>query len=535
MKLNLLKKLSFAVIGILATQQLSAQCNPTTASGVLNINNVNTTILNGGDMWWDLIGQAKYEVPKGSGKNALFAGALWVGGLNVNGSLQFAGQTYRQTGNDYYAGPLDATGNLIANNCASWDRVFSVTKQEIEIFLNSGTISQNLRDWPGKGSIGANGLIQDLAPFEDANGDGVYNPDDGDYPKIKGHQALWYVFNDVGNIHSATNGSIIGIEVQVMAYAFSSNNQLDNSTFYDYSIIKKSPGVLADAYIGFFVDSDLGNPQDDYTASHSSKRLGIVYNGDALDEDNNGTLGYGVNPPAIAYKLISTPIGANNNEMPLAAFMAPNSNNNQTGMPSLATEYYNYLKGNWKDGTSATLGGNGYDVSSQNIYPYNYDMAVDSINWTECNNNNAPNDRKMLLSVGPINLNQNQVYNFTNAAIWVPNATGINCNNLNIVVDETDIVEQLLKDSLAANTLGIKQLSNKAIKVFPNPSFGDFTIELPSKETFTVQVYNLKGQLVSNLDRQFGRVQISNLANGTYHVSVKNAKEFYTSKLIVIN
>src|SRR5690348_16351615 len=40
-----------------------AGCEPPTAQVDLDINNVRTTILNGGDMWWNL-NSAKYEIPK---------------------------------------------------------------------------------------------------------------------------------------------------------------------------------------------------------------------------------------------------------------------------------------------------------------------------------------------------------------------------------------------------------------------------------------------------------------------------------------
>ncbi len=59
----------------------------------LNINNVRTRISSGGDMWWDLNtsggrGTAKYEIPNGSKKTSMFAGALWIGGIDVNGQLK---------------------------------------------------------------------------------------------------------------------------------------------------------------------------------------------------------------------------------------------------------------------------------------------------------------------------------------------------------------------------------------------------------------------------------------------------------------
>jgi hypothetical protein len=82
----------------------AAGCNQTTATIDLDVNNVRARLMNGGDMWWDIpTGSAAYEVPKGSNKNALFAGSIWIGGKDASGSLKVAAQTYRQSGNDYWS------------------------------------------------------------------------------------------------------------------------------------------------------------------------------------------------------------------------------------------------------------------------------------------------------------------------------------------------------------------------------------------------------------------------------------------------
>ena len=54
---------------------VAAGCLPATAQTELNINNVKTLIMAGGDMWWDL-NDAYYEIPNGSNKHSMFAGAL---------------------------------------------------------------------------------------------------------------------------------------------------------------------------------------------------------------------------------------------------------------------------------------------------------------------------------------------------------------------------------------------------------------------------------------------------------------------------
>ncbi len=101
----------------------AGDCSPATSSIDLNINNVRTKIQNGGDMWWDLVNNAMYEVPKvetgQTPDNSLFAGAIWIGGIDQNNQLKVAWQTYRQTGNDFFPGPLDGAGGTTTSDICS--------------------------------------------------------------------------------------------------------------------------------------------------------------------------------------------------------------------------------------------------------------------------------------------------------------------------------------------------------------------------------------------------------------------------------
>ena len=109
--------------GIGGQLKTTAGCRPAEGSIDLDINNVRARLMTGGDMWWDNgTSEARYEVPVGSRKNSLFAGSIWIGGFDVQGQLKVAAQTYRQSGNDYWPGPLDATANIQASECSDWDR-----------------------------------------------------------------------------------------------------------------------------------------------------------------------------------------------------------------------------------------------------------------------------------------------------------------------------------------------------------------------------------------------------------------------------
>ena len=69
-----------------------ANCPNTSAQTDLSINNVRARILNGGDLWWNYNDNSTgiYEVPNGSGKVSIYAGAIWVGGFDVANNLKMA-------------------------------------------------------------------------------------------------------------------------------------------------------------------------------------------------------------------------------------------------------------------------------------------------------------------------------------------------------------------------------------------------------------------------------------------------------------
>ena len=96
-----------AISNIVNTKTASG-CDPSTSQTDLDVNNVRTTIMAGGDMWWNL-SDARYEIPKDGNRHSMFAGALWIGGVDDGGQLKVAAMTYRQSGNDFWPGPLDET------------------------------------------------------------------------------------------------------------------------------------------------------------------------------------------------------------------------------------------------------------------------------------------------------------------------------------------------------------------------------------------------------------------------------------------
>jgi hypothetical protein len=447
------------------TPNVAAACNAGSAQTDLDINNVRTRILTGGDMWWDL-SNPRYEIPKGSGDHSIFAGSLWIGGIDAGGQLKVAAMTYRQSGNDYWPGPLD-TVNVTTDQvvCDQFDKHFRVKRSEVEKFytdfLNNqvSSIPQSLLNWPGNGNPAYN-HAKYLAPFYDNNGDGVYNPYDGDYPdyditgtrgcsaRLFGDETLWWVFNDKGNVHSESGAEAIGLEIHSQAFAFTTNDEVNDMTFYQYKVINRSTFQLNGCYFGQWVDPDLGQYNDDYVGCNVLEGLGFCYNGD--NQDGTGGPGdYGAYLPAVGIDFFQGPIadlgdGIDNDrdclvdepgeQIIMSKFVYYDNNFTVRGNPENGTHIYNYLSGFWKDGLPLTYGGNAYNTggpicnfmfpgSSDQTYGWGtggncQNPASAQPPWDEVSAGNVPADRRFLQSCGPFTLKPGAVNIITVGAVW---------------------------------------------------------------------------------------------------------------------
>ena len=178
----------------------------------MEFNNIRAIVETGGFLWENrATSGAGYEFPKGSNSFVIFSGALWMGGEDVNGNLKIAAHRYRESGNDFWAGPLQgltegdlnynpsvpqpANFNLVrahgaaeieSDFCDSYDRFFSIRKSEVIEFIKwwnceKGYLDENecedverpnddimrrIEEWPAHGETGI-GQDKYLAPFYD--------------------------------------------------------------------------------------------------------------------------------------------------------------------------------------------------------------------------------------------------------------------------------------------------------------------------------------------------------------------------------
>ena len=423
----------------------------------MDINNVRAALLSSGDVWWDLE-NGQYIVPKvqpgtgGKAVSAIFAGAVWLGGLDNVGNLKVACQTYRNgTRTDFWPGPLkDATGTTDAQTCEQWDKHFVVYAFEIDSLIklfraavakdslnpqvDCGAIPENVKGWPARGNpsffdvhrFALPKTTQGLAKFHDENGDGLYDPCTGDFPiiDVKGCEAItaipdqmvFWIYNDNGGVHTQSQRSTpIQMEVQVQAFAYATNDELNDMTFQRYKLINRARTDIDSTYFAMWADPDLGCNDDDYIGCDTSRNLMYVYNQDAVDGTtgsvcSTGENTYGDKVPILGVDYFRGPNNEFGKEIGMSAFtyyIRLGSCNPLPGMtdPNTASEFYNYLTGKWRDGTRFTQGGSGYEPGSRRYINYAFpDAPNNPTGWSMCSANSPCGDRRTIQASGPFRL-----------------------------------------------------------------------------------------------------------------------------------
>lgn len=546
----------------------------------LDINNVRAGIANRSDMHWDVggSGNALYEVPKGSGINSNFASALWIGGLDAGGQLHGGAQTYRQSGCDFWPGPLDTiTATVDTVTSKSYDKIWKVSYTDINNFItayNTGSIvaTEDMLTWPAHGT-GNNS--RNLAPFVDHNGDGIYNPNDGDYPKIKGDQALYYIYNDKLAVHGSSF-TPMGVEVQTMAYAYgcpsvvNGRNELTYTTFYDYKIINRSSSNYYNVYVGMWSDADLGQYGDDYIGCNVADNYGYIYNGDANDETAFGAMGYGAYMPAQGFNIVRGPLanagdGIDNNNN--GTIDEPNEdcklskfnffNNSLPGFPAATVdpqspqEYYNYMTGFWRDGSPFTCSGNAYGGSVPTNWVYSGDPNTSvntdptnmcgSSSWTDAG---VPGDRRMILSSGPFTLQAGQTQEIEYAFVTSFDSSAANSPLLSVAKLKTDIQKvnafynQVNKPNcLQAINVGITEvLRQNDFALYPNPAKSLITLQSAIEGAVKIdyEVVDVLGKTVYQNQSQANSftVNVADLNSGVYFIRLKMNNSLVVKKFV---
>ncbi|MFL5764616.1 MAG: T9SS type A sorting domain-containing protein [Bacteroidia bacterium] len=543
----------------------------------LDINNIKAGVNSQGALFWDFM-NPKFEVPKGSGRSTIFASNLWFGGIDASNTLKIAGSTYRQTGNDFWPGPLDATASITPSTIAAYDRVWKLNKCDIDSYMSwfyGGELGPNPVDsvamntiltWPASSPSGAS-----LAPYNDTNGNGVYDPYAGDYPVIKGDQAIFFVYNDKGGVHTETGGNAIGLEIQCMVYEYGCNTDsvLANTVFVNYKITNKSSFRLDSAFMGSWTDFDIGSATDDFVGCDVGRSTYYAFNGDSIDDSPPaGEIPYGLNPPAQGVVLLTGPYADPNGLDDVSSSVANGTNygdsiidNERLGMghflyfendaspmgnPSVPADYYDYMAGAWRDGTPWTYGGYGHLTGTvcKYLFPGSSDpgsfgtFGVPQSPWDEVSDMHVPSDRRGVASYGPFTWQPGAVNEIDLAYVYAKASSGGNLASVSLLKERIDSLHQKFSSGITAcgcsSTTGIATHQSTAeFSIYPNPA-NDHIIVKHSGNNATAAIYDATGKLLKYVELQAGgqQVDISELPDGLYFITLSDGKKLSSARFI---
>ncbi len=345
--------------------QTPGACTPQ-AVATLDAGNVRTFIFNDGSLFFNPSAGSRYEVPKDSSQSSLFSASFWIGGV-VSGQLRLAAATYGDF--EFRPGPLDDDGRPPAD-CAAYDRVWSVSREDLVRLQTTGEVSDALQDWPW--DLGAPVLDGDGVP-------GNYNLEGGDRPALIGGQTLWWVMNDAAAEHASTATPPLPMEVRGTAFAYDAPAPLGDATFYQYRLTYRGDAPLESAYVGLFVDPDLGDPHDDYVGADTTLEMGFAYNEAAFDGSSSDPSAYGERPPAVGVMIAQGPAVDGSPGAPrlgMTTFIGwTDKRIGYIGWPEDGEPetYYHFMQGRTMNGDPVTEGGDGAspltDVPVTVMYP----------------------------------------------------------------------------------------------------------------------------------------------------------------------
>jgi hypothetical protein len=536
-------------------------CSFPTASLFIHPNKIGTTLKVDGSMFFKLENGGFLVPYSPSGSNNLKtmdAGGLWLSGVDPAGNIKLAAATYpTMTAHDFSSGPLDyiegTTNSLVCNN---WNKIWQITKEEILLhkadYQDNGIIDNPIDaifSWPAKGNLfflTYNGfgldvaMNEDMAAFNDPNGNGVYEPDQGEHPVIVNSQDLpdfiaFYIINDAGNIHTATYSNVMQIKIQVSVYAFScEETSLNDVLFMNFKCINRGVEDLGAPNFGIWADFNLGYGYDDYIGCDTSLNSFYVYNAD--NEDVNepiGLGGYGSNPPVQSITFLNRP---------LSKFMYHSKG--QPDVPFAQTppenfiEYYRYLTGKWRDGTPLTIGGSGYEYSDEMTSWAMPDNPNDTTGWSMRTSDQLPFHYRGLGITDIPTIEPSASVEIHTAFAFHRGEEMNHLENVNVMEVEIAEIQELYDNEFEGicNSMKLPHLQSPGFTLSPNPAKDKISIQSMEDVIQEIQISDISGKVVlsiNHINETSMTCDIRKLPVGVYFIKIVSKGNHKIMPLVV--
>ncbi len=468
-----------------------------------------------------------FIVDKDENLVTIFSSSIWASALAPEGFIKSSSFIYGGQGNlpAFSPGSYDITG-------FDFNQVWKVTGNAIIALINDiedGTldnpIDESILNWPGKGNPTlANLPDQDLAPFYDQNGDGIYNPFQGDYPIIGNDlnnvipvEMMYAVYRD----DQAASLQPMGLEYHSLIYSVACDNTvvLDQSIFARHRIVKRLNDVT-EFKIGIWTDYDLGCISDDAIGSIPDLNAVISYNIDAFDGTANGDCQFGLssfgdNPGIQSAVILNQEVISTTGYVGIQTSVPP-------GMyePELPLETNNVLSGLWRDGTGMTYGGNGYNLGSTDFAFHIFDGNINnSDEWSVVSENLPFFEFFPLMNMSKSTFNDGEEMIIDMAYILSQDQELNNLETYNQAILDIESVQDLYDQEFpgsCSNITSNSEYSFKELTIIPNPANDFLNIESDYER---YKIYDSLGRLVQ-ADSSEAMISILNLTPGMYTIHI---------------
>jgi len=548
---------------------------PARNAAFLQSNDVKALVNANGYLFTDMYGNPAFEIPIGSGKSTMYTTSLMVGSRDTSGNTfilldRYAGDS------SVFIGPMDTT-DCINDQPApfEWNRVWNISAAEIEYhrfhwWEPTYTMPEVIENWPAHGDSSLN-HARNLAPFIDVNQNDRYEPLSGDYPFIKGDQAVLFINHNPLNALNFYSGTIpMGLQSIGMLYAYNceTDSLISSSIFLDYTVKNMSQNTYNNTYLGIFADIDIGYFMDDYQGTFVDIQTIYGYNGDAFD-DSIGSPGYGNKPPAQGITVLKNPLadpydGIDNNDNTIideadetmGMYSTAIFNDVMFGGSYPYQDYYNFMRG-WFNDTVPITWFTQYPSPSTGaacryMYPGESDpswigtggVAQTPDNWDEYVQSNTPGERDATMSFGPFTFDPGESKSMTLAFVYAQN------NNYSYfkmpILLHTFV--QKLRNLYASDNVpcggsfsGIASSQVQSdFQLYPNPAADEVTIDLSqhfvSDKNQVVEIYDLKGQQILRIPctAALQSIPVSGLGEGVYIVRISSSLGCTAKRLVIV-
>lgn len=453
-------------------------------------------------------GAGGYVVPKDSTVSAIYAAFTMATGKDANGNIK--GAIARVMDSDFSPGPY--LSNQAGYNDSSyiskyysslWMVLKSQVDHHIAHWMEPGyVVPPIIASWPANGNSG-NGESHLLAPFHDQDGDQIYEPQNGDYPLIRGDKAVYTIINDNKNPHPSGIDPV-GMEIHMMFYQYDvpTDDLLTNTVFVQTTVFNRGTLTLQDFHLGHLIDFDLGNPHDDYIGTEPGRNLAYIYNGDLNDENFSGNRGYGINPPAAGFINLDGKLASNISFPNFTSLDSPAAN-------------HNTLLGLLPNG-SPLLDGNNQATK------YVYNDLDPNTGWNEFMGvGNPPGDRFCIASLDEEIFSPGKILCYNHAAIFARSMDGTITASVDSLFQVADYIQGFYDAQnfyCETQFLDLSEYGELSFSLYPNPT--NHYLRVDGLSSGTYRILNLEGKEMMSGLFETPLIRVDFLKSGYYMLEI---------------